>query len=190
MSELDSAQVLNILHSRLPDTLLKCYGLSAAQTTNVSNIGDILPQLIAFEGDRFFSAGNIRVARELSDAGVKVHMYHFDRGNPFPGPLHGRPHHAVDVEYMFGTFLEAFPDKKDVDLSKGIMRFWIEFANGKDPWKDYQSGNALHITPGAEFNVIAREQIESRRWEAYAEMEKNWIQLKEAAELIHMAKRA
>jgi carboxylesterase type B len=169
---LEPKQVLETLHSSLPDKLLKIYGLAKSQTTNVSSIRELMQPLIALETDELFAASIARLNREFSKTGTKVYSYHFDRGNPFPGPMNGIAHHALDLEYVFGNFLKGFTDKRDVDMSKALMKFWIGFANGKEPWADYTSGKALYLTPDAEVTVVPREQITSRRWAAFLEMDK------------------
>src|SRR5208282_1291379 len=165
--DLEPKQVLKVFHSSLPDVLLKIYGLAKSQTRNVSSISDLMQPLIAFKTDEFYAASTARFNREFSKTGTKVYSYHLDRGNPFPGPMNGIAHHALDLEYVFGNFLKGFTDKKDVDMSKALMRFWIGFANGKEPWADYTSGKALHLTRDAEVIVVPREQITSRRWAAF-----------------------
>ena len=101
--ELSHSQALEILHTSLPDSLLQNYGLSKAQTTNVSNIGQLIPLLIDFKTDELFSASTNRFNREFTKVGGKVYSYHFDRGNQFPGPMNNVAHHALDLEYVFGT---------------------------------------------------------------------------------------
>jgi len=185
---LDAKQVLKVLHSSLPDTLLENYGLATSQTSNVSSVQEILQQLINLKTDELFCASISRAARDISKSGVKVYTYHFDRGDQFQGPMNGVPHHAVDLEYMFGNFTKGFKDKKDVDLSKALMRFWIGFANGKEPWSEYPTGKALHITAEGECTVVPRDEIKSRRWAAYAEMENNWAQVRKTGNMLMNAK--
>lgn len=138
---------------------------------------DIMQQLSALKTDGLYAASINRFNREFSRTGTKIYSYHFDRGNPFPGPLNGVAHHALDLEFIFGNFLEGFPGKEDVNLSKALMRLWIRFAYGEAPWEDYASGKVLYITSDAEVAVVPREQVTTRRWDAYAEMEKTWPQV-------------
>ena len=184
MGDLEPKLVLEVLHSSLPDALLKIYGLAKSQTTNISSIEDLIQPLIAFKTDELFAASIARFHREFSKTGTKVYSYHFDRGNPFPGPMNGIAHHALDLEYVFGNFLNGFTDKKDVDMSKALMRFWIGFGNGKEPWADYTSGKALHLTPDGEVNVVSREKIKSRRWAAFLEMDRIWLQVKKTGNIL------
>ena len=174
MRTFDVKQVLNLLHSSLPESLLEKYGLTLSQTKDATHIGDVMQPIFTLQTDQLFSAGIDRFNREISKTEVKAYSYHFDRGNPFLGSMHYIAHHALDLEYVFGNFIEGFPDQKDVNLSKELMGLWIRFANGGAPWADYTSRKALHITPDAELRVIPRKEITSRRWDAYAEMEKFW----------------
>jgi carboxylesterase type B len=171
---LNPEQVLKMLQSNLSDSLLGNYGLSKSQLTNVSSIEEILQSLLHLESDALFAASIARFTREFSRTGAKVYSYHFDRGNPFSGPLKGIANHGLDLNYVFGNYLKAFPEKKDADLSLALMRYWVKFAHGKEPWVDYSFGKALHITADAETFVVPRQQVTSRRWPAYTEMEKNW----------------
>lgn len=172
------------MHTSLPDSLVSKYGLSESQTKNVSSIEEIVGALSAYKSDEFFSAATERFNQAISKTSVDLYSYHFDRGNPFDGPLHGIANHALDLVYVFGNFLEAFADKRDVDLSTGIMRFWIGFTNGKAPWAGYTSGKALYITPEAKLSVVPREEVVTRRWDAYAEIEENWKQVTKVGRIL------
>ena len=174
MQPLSYTKILDHLHSVLPESLLEKYGLTKAQTSHISSMGELIPLLVNFKTDELFSMSIYRFARDFSKTGTKVFEYHFDRGNPFNGALKGMAHHAVDLEYVFGNFLDGFPDQRDAQLSTALMRYWIGFANGKEPWTDATTGQALHIGADANLAVVPREQITSRRWDGFAEMEKNW----------------
>jgi carboxylesterase type B len=174
MMPLNHTIVLERLHSSLPDSLLQEYGLAKAQTTYISSIKELIPYLINFKTDELFSMSIYRFIREFSKTDTKVFEYHFDRGNPFNGALKGVAHHAIDIEYVFGNFMEGFPEKRDYQLSETLMRYWIGFSNGKEPWVDAATGQALHIRTDASLAVVPREQITSRRWDGYRELEENW----------------
>jgi carboxylesterase type B len=171
---LTHTEVIKFLNASLSEKLLLQYGLSETQTSDVTSIADLLPRLIGLKTDELFCASIHRFTREFSKAGAKVYSYHLDRGNTFSGPMNNVAHHALDLQYVFGNFLKGFKDKKDVELSKALMKFWIGFAYGKAPWDDVSSGKALHIRTDGELEVVPREEVKSRRWAAYAEMEKNW----------------
>ena len=51
------------------------------------------------------------------------------------------------------------------------MGFWIGFANG-EPWAENTSGQALHLTRDAQVTIVPSEQVMSRRWAAFAEIDK------------------
>jgi carboxylesterase type B len=181
---LTHSQALEIVQSALPDSLLIHYGLAKSQTKEVGHISQLIPLLIAFSTDELFSSSIHRFIREFSKTDAKVYGYHFDRGNSFPGPMNSIAHHAIDLQYIFGNFRAGFPDKKDVELSNIIMNRWIDFANGKEPWADVSTGKELHITPEAELEVVPREEIKSRRWAGYTEMEKNWDQVRKTGNVL------
>ena len=175
LASFDIKEVLDFLHSLLPDSLLTNYGLATAQTKNITHVGEIIPQLMNFETDNLFSASHYRFNEGFTEgSGHKIFQYCFDRGSQFNGPLKGVAHHAIDITYMLGNFAPGFPDKVDVELSEKLMQYWIEFANGTEPWPDYKTGKALHIKPDGTTEVVPRENISSRRWAAFGEIEKNW----------------
>lgn len=64
------------------------------------------------------------------------------------------------------------------------MTHWIDFANGKEPWASYKAGKALYVKPDAEVVVVPREEITTRRWEGYAEMEKCWENVRKTGNLL------
>jgi carboxylesterase type B len=160
------------------------YGLAKEQTKEITSIGQLVPSLVGLLTDGLFCSSIHRFSREFSKAGGKVLNYHFDHGNPFPGPMHGIPHHALDLEYVFGNYRDGFKDKKDVELSNEIMKRWISFANGKEDWEDYTSGKALRITPEGDLEVIPRDKVTTRRWAGYAEMEKNWTEVTKIGDIL------
>ncbi|KAL5591976.1 hypothetical protein FOVSG1_010865 [Fusarium oxysporum f. sp. vasinfectum] len=49
---------------------------------------------------------------------VGVQYYHFEFGNPFPGPMQGIAHHGVELIYAFGNFHNAL-EKADQGFSEG-----------------------------------------------------------------------
>jgi len=185
---LSYAKILDLLEAALPESLLQKYGLTKAQTANISSINELIPLLVNFKTDELFAAKIQAFVREFSKTETKVYSYHFDRGNPFNGALKGVAHHALDLEYVFGNFIEGFPDKRDVQLSEALMRYWVGFANGKEPWADASTGQALHIGRDATLAVVPREQVTSRRWDAYADMEKHWDQVRKVGNEIMTAK--
>jgi hypothetical protein len=100
----------------LPSQILfNIIGLSASQATEVSSMEAIVQKLTALKTDGLYAAS---INHEFSKTGSIVNSYRFDRGNPFPGPLNGVAHHALDLEFIFGSFLEGFPGEEDVNLSK------------------------------------------------------------------------
>jgi carboxylesterase type B len=182
LASFNPKEVLNFIHSLLPDSLLTNYGLATTQTENVTHVGEIVPRLINLETDNLFSACHHRFNEAFTKGtGHKVFQYCFDRGSQFNGPLKGIAHHAIDLEYTLGNFIPGFPDKVDVELSEKLMGYWIEFANGTEPWSDYKTGKALHIKPDGTTELIPRENISSRRWTAYGEIDKNWTNTRTVA---------
>jgi hypothetical protein len=84
----------------------------------------------------------------------KVYRYIFDIRNPFPGsPFYQRPHHWVDVYFVFKTFQFRYPTQRLKDISIKHAHLWTEFANGKKPWKEYK-----YTGKGDEVVMVADER--------------------------------
>jgi carboxylesterase type B len=182
------SSALAIVQPNLPEPVLQHYGLSRTQTANVTKIGEILPGLGAFLNDFLFASPSNRAAHALTKAGTKVYTYCFDRTNTFPSPLNGLAHHALDLIYVFGNFEHAFGEKKDVELSHAIMKKWIDFANGKEPWDSFATGKALQITTDGDLAVKSFKDILSRRWDAFPDLEKHWDLVKKYGDVLNSAK--
>jgi carboxylesterase type B len=186
--QLSHTAALAIVQPNLPIPLLEHYGLSRSQTAHVTEIGQIIPGLGAFLNDYLFASPSNRTAHALTASGTKVYTYCFDRTNTFQSPFNGIAHHALDLIYVFGNFMDAFSDKKDVEMSHGIMKKWIDFANGKEPWEPFSSGKAIQFTTEAELVVRPFKEITSRRWDAFPEMEKDWDLVKKFGDILNGAK--
>jgi carboxylesterase type B len=186
--QLSHTAALAIVQPNLPEPLLKHYGLVRNQTAHVTEIGQIIPGLGAFLNDYLFASPSNRAAHALTQSGTKVYTYCFDRANTFQSPFNGIAHHALDLTYIFGNFLEGFPEKKDVELSHAIMKKWIDFANGKEPWAPFSSGKAIQFTTEGDLVVKPFKEITSRRWDAFPEMERYWDLVKKFGDILNSAK--
>lgn len=71
----------------------------------------------------FFKAyrGKQALFRGKNPKRVGVQSYHFEFGNPFPGPMQGIAHHGVELIYTFDAFHNAL-EKAD----RGILEGYIE----------------------------------------------------------------
>ncbi|KAF1851559.1 alpha/beta-hydrolase [Cucurbitaria berberidis CBS 394.84] len=106
-------------------------------------------------GDVIFDAPNHCLAKYLTThTNKKVYRYIFDVRNPFPcNTLYQQAHHWVDMYYVFKTFQFRYPTQKLKDISTQHARLWIDFANGKMPWREYKyTGN------GDEKIIVADER--------------------------------
>jgi hypothetical protein len=103
----------------------------------------------------------------------KVYRYIFDIRNPFPGsPFYQQPHHWVDVYFVFKTFQFRYSTQKLKDISTKHAQLWIEFANGKTPWKEYK-----YTGKGEEVVMVAEERegwVERTVKEHEGIMETSW----------------
>jgi len=63
-----------------------------------------------------------------------VFQYTFAQPNPFSGPFHDVPNHALDLAYLHGN-PEIFEGlEKDGELADAIKGYWINFAHRERVW--------------------------------------------------------
>ncbi|KAF1942467.1 alpha/beta-hydrolase, partial [Clathrospora elynae] len=106
-------------------------------------------------GDVVFDAPNHCLAKYLTThTSKKVYRYIYDIRNPFPGsPLYQQPHHWVDIYSVFKTFQFRYPTQRLKAISTQHACLWLDFANGKTPWKEYKYSGT-----GDEFIMVADER--------------------------------
>ncbi|KAJ5239074.1 Carboxylesterase type B [Penicillium chermesinum] len=84
-----------------------------------------------FVNDARFTLPVEIVSKKLQDAGKRVNRYVVDQPNPFQQS--SRPHHAVDLLFLFGGV--AFPSNPAADaVSKEMRQRWVRFVAGDEPW--------------------------------------------------------
>lgn len=94
-----------------------------------------------------------------------VYQYTFNHPNPFAGPFHGVPAHALDLVYLHGdpSIFEGL-DTKERKLADVMKEHWIKFANGEAVWDEgdmWEFGR----NGGMELGVYLMEKKE--RWAAF-----------------------
>jgi para-nitrobenzyl esterase len=63
-----------------------------------------------------------------------AYLYYFSRHAPGPQSDRLRAFHALDIAYVFGTFIWPFPwDETDKKLSDAITTYWVNFAASGNP---------------------------------------------------------
>jgi outer membrane protein assembly factor BamE (lipoprotein component of BamABCDE complex) len=99
----------------------------------------------------------------------KVYRYVFDVRNQFPGsPLYQQPHHWVDIYYVFKTLQFRYPTQRLKDISTRHAQLWVDFANGKTPWREYKyTGNGDEI-------IMVADEREGWLERTVAENERLW----------------
>jgi hypothetical protein len=117
----------------------------------------------------------------------KVYRYIFDVRNPFPSqPLYQQPHHWVDKYFVFKTLQFRFPTQKLKDISTKHAQRWIDFANGKKPWRQYTySGDGEEVIMVAderegwvERTVAENEKITELSWKRCELLVESWKDFK------------
>jgi hypothetical protein len=113
----------------------------------------------------------------------KVYRYIFDVRNPFPGSsFYAQPHHWVDVYFVFKTFQFRYPTQKLKDTSTKHAQLWIDFANGKAPWKEYKytgAGDGMVTVADeregwVERTVAEHESIMETSWKRCEALVQSW----------------
>jgi para-nitrobenzyl esterase len=92
--------------------------------------------LSKINADAFFRCPAIRMAKYLSDAGIKNYLYRFNLYLMSAIPaLKDQAFHSVEIPYIFGTstFALGLVPADSTDASQTIMGYWTRFAAAGDP---------------------------------------------------------
>uniref|UniRef100_A0A8C5UDV7 Carboxylic ester hydrolase n=1 Tax=Malurus cyaneus samueli TaxID=2593467 RepID=A0A8C5UDV7_9PASS len=85
----------------------------------------------------FFVISAVEVARYHRDAGNPVYFYEFQhRASSLAGvvPEFVKADHGADIPFVFGKpFLAGGATKEENNLSRSVMRYWINFAKNGNP---------------------------------------------------------
>jgi carboxylesterase type B len=134
-----SEQLLSRLQKRLPSSILQYYKLDAdSAPPATTSMGDIVPRMMVLCTDLPFSAP---IAKFCATFPGTVYSYHWNRGNPFPGPMNGLAHHGVETSYCFGGHTPHFANDVDKELSQTFMKMIVEFVYGGAPWPARGTGD-------------------------------------------------
>ncbi|KAF3052390.1 hypothetical protein E8E11_011442 [Didymella keratinophila] len=115
--------------------IAKAYAITPSMDQNL-----FLNAVLRWVGDAIFDAPTHSLASHLSsNTNKNLYRYIFNTRNPFPNnSLYGQPHHWVDVYFVFKAHQFRFPSERLKSISTRHARLWIDFANGKKPWKEYK----------------------------------------------------
>lgn len=142
--------IVSIFGETVADELLGFYGIPASGEIDSNRF---LLQLSYFIGDLLFSQPIDKLATTLArktPSGSKinpkerkVYRYSIALSNPFAGNTHSfaAGHHFVEILFLFLTLLDRYPRRRERWLevqARETARKWIRFANGKQPWDEYQ----------------------------------------------------
>lgn len=112
--------------------LLDAYGL----TENTPD-EQALSSVLAFISDALFHAAALSFARGWNG---NAYVYHFNEGNPWPGPYKGRPSHILDTAYLFQNFRE-YLDPDQQTISTAFAEDVFKFCHGIAPWPSIRPGD-------------------------------------------------
>ncbi|KAF2710740.1 hypothetical protein K504DRAFT_489761 [Pleomassaria siparia CBS 279.74] len=168
-------------------SILKAYNVTRTMDNNL-----FLTSAFRWIGDIIFDAPTHAFAIYLgTHTTKKVYRYIFDVRNPFPNhPLYQQAHHWVDIYFVFKAHQFRYPTENLKSISTKHAQLWIDFANGKAPWKEYRYSNGkeavLMIADEREGWVersVGKDEALNERswdraetlWEAWKEKNGNWF---------------
>ncbi|KAK6343781.1 hypothetical protein TWF696_007443 [Orbilia brochopaga] len=68
----------------------------------------------------------------------KSYVYHFNYKNPWSGLWGGKASHILDIAVALGNYNDNGLDSAGVEVSKEMQKSFIDFANGEEPWEQFQ----------------------------------------------------
>jgi hypothetical protein len=96
--------------------------------------------------------------------------------------MYQQAHHWADIYYVFKTFQFRYPTQRLKDISTQHAQLWIDFANGKAPWKEYKyTGRGDEVIMVAderdgwiERTVAEDEKITEKTWKSCEALVESW----------------
>ncbi|KAE9367251.1 alpha/beta-hydrolase [Stipitochalara longipes BDJ] len=146
--------------------------LSASQITRTMDRNLFWTRLNTLIGDVIFSAPTHNLLTTLTSPSFpsengrkKIYRYNNALRNPFPGtPYYGvAGHHFVELAFQFLNFCERYPHPKLVDVSVEFARRLVVFANGREPWEEFEIRDGERIAvvnSGRGWRTYTREEDE------------------------------
>lgn len=136
------------------DALLKIYPASSDEQAVSSFYSAYRDQAFGWEMRAW--------ARQATKTGHQpAYMYYFSRRAPGPQSAKLRAFHALEIAYVFGTFVWPFPwDETDKKLSDAITSYWVNFAGTGNPnggrltkWPAYNAKDDQALEFGDQISV-------------------------------------
>lgn len=136
------------------DALLKIYPASSDEQAVSSFYSAYRDQAFGWEMRAW--------ARQATKTGHQpAYMYYFSRCAPGPQSAKLRAFHALEIAYVFGTFVWPFPwDETDKKLSDAITSYWVNFAGTGNPnggrltkWPAYNAKDDQALEFGDQISV-------------------------------------
>lgn len=110
------------------------------------------------------------IAAKGRSAGKKIYQYIVDQPNPWQPS--SRPHHAVDLVFLFGGFDFRKSNRKAEAVGAAMRERWIAFINGEAPW---DPGHRMAFGPLGNSHEIDEEEYRDRRRVAHFEILKKCV---------------
>ncbi|RAO73254.1 uncharacterized protein BHQ10_009266 [Talaromyces amestolkiae] len=152
------ALAVDTLGSDTASEVLGAYGISDNDSS------DLVSSLVRLVSDAEWSQAIEGFAHGFSNG--PLFYYHFELGNPFPGPNHRKAHHGVDLLFPFLTYQDHLPDALK-GLALNMANHWLTFIHGGDPWTSYDrtsSEEAVVMLVNEDGKEVEIREVEKSSW--------------------------
>ncbi|KAL5346203.1 hypothetical protein ACLOAV_008469 [Pseudogymnoascus australis] len=166
-----------------PKSHLAKFGLADLDTATVDELNPpLIHRLVGLLTELAFFGPSEEVIAASPPA--STYVYRFDRPNGWgPGPFGEVAHHTIDLLYIAGV-PKTHPTsnaQKDIEVSEKMIRQWIDFVVGKEPWEATgNEGVQLLFGEDGSMKEVGREMVRSRDFENVGGVtgENAWIALR------------
>lgn len=121
---------LNEFNPKVADFIINSYNIHP----NMSN-KEVFDVIELFTTDGMYLVPNYAFIK----SNPSVHAYQFNQASHYENPWKGYAHHSLDNTYIWGVLNHTFP-KDAQSLSESMTKTWIDFANGKKLWPEFENG--------------------------------------------------
>ncbi len=144
--------VVRMIYQNDAKSVLKLFPVKPGQ--------DPKPQLYKLVTVSAFVAPTRVVARLAAKQGMPTYLYHFSRVAPAAKQSGMGATHGIEIPYLFGTSKRLLREDTDLELSRRMRRYWIQFAasgkpdgDGLPAWPAYTAAKDQHLEFGNRITV-------------------------------------
>lgn len=107
-----------------------------------------------------------KLSKALAQSNKNAYRCTLSLRNPFPGSFFTGVlgHHFIELLYVFMTLMERYPQQVQREISVGFAKRWIDFTNGKAPWRSYRwDDQSIAVADSREGWVVRTRKEDSER---------------------------